>query len=188
MIRRKNKEGKYTESKEDSESRANDLILRYFANAKMLKLWLEGQGASALLYCFVREATGRIRFFPENITDSMPRYRELVSQIKRWAGNFPIQCCCSSCLKRAVALIYKKMRGGVLTAKKILDAYIMLVAHDEIVINAADSAVELASSILKSSMEEAYNSICMSFNGEIKYLSDIKNEVTVITADYWAKD
>ena len=187
MIRRKDKNKKYIETVEAAEARADALISRYFANAVMLKRWLENQGILALTYHFTRDPIGRIRFYPTPV-EGTPRYKELVSQIQRWAGNHPIQTCCSSCLKKAVGSIYLKMRNGILNGPKIVDAYIMLVAHDEIVLNSAEACVEQTSQILKEAMEEAYNSVCLDFGGTVKYLSEIKNKVKVIVADYWAKD
>jgi DNA polymerase I-like protein with 3'-5' exonuclease and polymerase domains len=76
---------------------------------------------------------------------------------------------------------------------KVLDANILLVAHDEIVTDAADKDVERGEEMLVRSMSDAYNAVSMTkvlANGTTKtfYLKDIYNKVDAIVSDFWSKD
>jgi intein/homing endonuclease len=70
---------------------AADLINKFFARAKVLKMWLDQQGASAVRYGFTTSPRGRKRFYVRPAADD-PKAHEVIAQIQRWAGNHPIQC------------------------------------------------------------------------------------------------
>src|ERR1035438_7355857 len=109
-----------------SEDEAQEFINDFFAKFKVLKAWLERQGLLALDLGYSRSIGGRKRNYtiPE-ISD--PDYKKIISQIKRWAGNMPIQASNADILKIAMGMIYKELRGGDVTQPKVYDARFLLV-------------------------------------------------------------
>jgi DNA polymerase I-like protein with 3'-5' exonuclease and polymerase domains len=99
-------------------------------------------------------------------------------QINRWAGNHPIQAASADMLKDALRHIYLRIRGGVLHGPKLYDASIILVVHDEIVMQVADKDVPAVAKIMKECMERAYYAII----GDA-----IPNEVEVVPGIAWEK-
>jgi DNA polymerase-1 len=177
---------------EEAQKRAEQQINGFFEQYPELKAWLENQGEFALTYGFTRSAKGRIRWYPKP-EKSDPNYNKLVSQIKRWAGNHPIQSSSADILKTALPRIYRafredgKMNGRNLYSDEYGGARIMLVVHDEIVCTAPTIHIHKVAEILKREMEWAYNSIAMDMGGmDIRYMRDISNKVDVTKAsDHW---
>lgn len=173
------------------EEDAQSLRDEFFRNAKELAIWLEKQGDQAMRLGWTKSVRGRRRFYHRpNMRAEMDmrqsyEYREAAKkkrigqekQIRRWAGNQPIQTSCVDLLKPAMVKIYKALRGGDITAKPIYDARIILSVHDEIVLEVrADQAEEVAG-IVKFCMQESYDEV----------IKTIKNKVDVSIADYWKK-
>ena len=109
--------------------------------------------------------------------DGDPDYDAEIAQIRRWAGNHPIQAANADMLKSAIRKIYERIRGGIVTGPKLYDARLSLVVHDEIVMICKEEDVEAVSQIIESSMMEAYAEI----------IPDIYNEVVVVCDDIWEK-
>jgi DNA polymerase-1 len=157
-----------------TEEQAQQLIDDYFEKFPVLKKWIEAQGDMAIKYGFTYTPYGRKRFYiiPPRSDDS---YDSELSQIRRWAGNQPIQSASADMLKDALRRIYLAIRGGILNGPKIYDAKLLLVVHDEIVMIVAEKDVEAVSKLIEKCMNEAYYAI----------ITGIPNNVTVLVDDSW---
>jgi DNA polymerase-1 len=155
---------------------AQEFIDAFFAKFKVLKKWIEDQGNFALNFGYTVTPDGRRRFYVMP-PKSDPDYEQKIAQIRRWAGNHPIQAANADMLKRAIRLIYERVRGGVVTGKRLYDAWLSLVVHDEIVMICAKKDAAAVSKIMHDSMTDAYNAI----------LQGIFNEVIVVEDEIWEK-
>lgn len=158
------------------EDAAQALIDRYFSKARKLKEWLENQGRFALTYGYSQSIRGRMRFY--RLPDpSHPNYDDLASQIRRYAGNQPIQSSCVDLLKPAMSRIYLALRGGVWNAPRVCDAHFLLTVHDELVLEARTEHVGIVSGTMTDCMLSIYNEL----------VTGIPTKVDVSVADYWKK-
>jgi DNA polymerase-1 len=197
MIQQKDDNGCVIETMEHAVDRAKELIDNYFGAAPRLKEWLQEMKRMAQTKGYTCSIEGRRRWYELPSKDD-PDYEKIMSQIGRYAGNHPIQSSSADMLKEALRRLYLLNRGwdgGAAepwTAPKVVDANILLVAHDEIVTDAADKDVDRQKDMLVKAMSDAYNAVSMTkwINGVPKtiYLRDIYNNVDCIVADYWAKD
>src|SRR5208282_2531313 len=131
---------------------AEDLIENYFSKAKGLKKWLENQGHHAIKYGESHSLGGHYRFYQlPHATDKALSGR--LSQIKRWAGNHPIQAACADALKMAVGKIYLDLRAGESAGPLLYDAHFLLFVHDELVLTARDEHVSAVEKIMVDSMQ-----------------------------------
>ena len=197
MIQEKDDSGCVIETMEHAIERAKELIENYFGAAPMLKAWLQEMKFMAQTKGYTCSIEGRRRWYDLPSKDN-PDYEQIMSQIGRFAGNHPIQSSSADMLKQALRNLYLLNRGwdgGAAepwTGKKVVDANVLLVAHDEIVTETAKKDAERQKAMLVKAMSDAYNSVQMVkiINGVSKtiYLKDIYNKVDAITAPYWAKD
>ena len=198
MIQERDEDGNPIETMEHAIDRAKELIEDYFAQAPKLKAWLQEQKRMAQTQGYTCSIEGRKRFYelPER---NNPDYEEIMSQIGRYASNHPIQSSSADMLKDAMRRLYLLHRGwdgGAAepwAAPKVLDANLLLVCHDEAVTDCAMRDLDRGQAMLARSMGDAYNAVSMKRivpPGVTKtfYLSDIWNEVDVITSDFWSKD
>jgi DNA polymerase-1 len=155
---------------------AQAFIDEYFLKFQVLKAWLEAQGNLALKEGYTATPNGRRRFYTLPPKGD-PDYDGQLAQIRRWAGNHPIQAANADMLKLAIRKIYLAIRGGIATGPKLYDARLSLVVHDEIVMICADKDVDAVSKIIDRAMTEAYDEI----------IPDIWNTIVVVADDIWEK-
>jgi len=91
------------------------------------------------------------------------------SAMKRKGRNTPIQSTCGDILKKAIHLLYENL-GAV-------DAWIVNVIHDEILIECRDGDVEEAVGIVRSCMVQA---------GE-EFIKAVPVEVNIVVDQRWRK-
>lgn len=118
---------------------------------------------------------------------SDPDFRKIIKQIQRWAGNMPIQSACADILKRAMEYLYLDIRGGKWAGPRLWDIKIIIVAHDEILLDSAEDCADHAAVMLRAAMERSYNSMFVIRNGEKHYLSEVNNKIDVQVGDFWVK-
>jgi DNA polymerase-1 len=153
---------------------AAEFINTYMGRYPKLKAWIETEGDNAVKYGYSTSINGRKRFYKlPNPSDR--DYDKFISQIRRWAGNFPIQASNADMLKLAMKLIYLRIRGGKMTNKPILSGRFKLVVHDEIVMEWTQEDVEVGKVIMAECMMEAYYML----------ISGIKNKVDIMVGDSW---
>jgi DNA polymerase-1 len=155
---------------------AQEFIDDFFLKFSVLKAWLESLGNLALTFGYTSTPDGRRRFYVMPPT-SDPDYDGLIAQIRRWAGNHPLQAANADMLKKAIRLIYERIRGGIVTGPKLYDARLSLVVHDEIVCICRIEDVDAVSKIIEDSMTDAYNSI----------IPNVFNVVKVVVDTVWEK-
>lgn len=168
--------GRIAEQAGISKEEAQQFIDDFFAKFVVLKQWLENQGNQALNFGFTSTPNGRRRTYVMPNKDDVD-FDGLIAQIRRWAGNHPIQAANADMLKMAIRLIYLAIRGGIASAKKLYDARLSLVVHDEIVMICADEDVIPVAAIMKRAMDEAYEWLC----------AGIWNDVEVVVDQIWEK-
>lgn len=161
-----------------TEEDAIDIIERYFSKAPVLKQWLKDQGILGLKNGYSRSLAGHHRFYriPSNDND---HYDELISQIKRWSTNHPVQASSADMLKMALGKIYLDLRDGISYGPLKYQAHLLLVVHDEIVITARDEDIAIVSKILENGMQWAYNTLIGTNN--------IIHSTDVIVNSFWSK-
>ena len=159
-------------SKED----AQILIDEFFQEFPILKKWLEKQGDRALTFYDTQTPDGRKRFYVRPLA-SDENYDSMLRQIRRWAGNHPIQASNADMLKDALRKIYARIRGNILNGPKLFDARLLLVVHDEIVMIAKEEDAEAVARIMEDAMTEAYDAI----------ITGIPNKIDVVVDDTWEK-
>lgn len=188
MIRRRDSSGRFVESEKEALARAEKLIENYFGKAPFLQRWLEDQKEFAVSNGYTRTVYGRRRWYLVPGRKD-PDYWKKISQIGRFSGNHPIQGTSADMLKDACRRLYLKIRGGSWAGKRVVDARLALVCHDEIVCDCAEDDVAVFRKLMEDAMTEAYSSIRMEdVSGRIYRLADIRNTVDTIVADYWSKD
>jgi DNA polymerase-1 len=172
-----------------TEEEAQQVIDDFFKQFPRLKVWLEEQGSLALRYGYTETPYHRKRFYPR-IEDLQAKKNDVeVRQINRWAGNHPIQAASADMLKDALRKIYGRLRGGDIDAEglkrfddlngpRLYDARIIMVVHDEIVIECREDHVGPVKLIMEKCMGKAYENII----GDV-----IPNKVDVAVESSWEK-
>ncbi len=141
------------------------LIARYFGKATGLKRWLDHQKSIGVELCESRSAGGRVRWY--TLPDpSEENYREVCSEVGRYAGNQPIQATNADMIKKAMRKFYVDVRGGNPCGQPEHDAHLILVIHDEIAVMCQTEGKERIGQILKNSMDWAYEQVDMELNGK----------------------
>jgi DNA polymerase-1 len=119
------------------------IIDRYFARYAGVKRWLGEIVAQARRDGEVRTVFGRVRPMPE-ISARNPALRQ---GAERTAINTPIQGTAADLVKVAMLRVHAAL------ARQRLDARMLLQVHDELVVEAAERAVEPVAALLKREME-----------------------------------
>lgn len=113
---------------------AQEFIDAFFAKFHVLRDWLTRSGDDACKYGFSRSPKGRRRFYelPSQHTSEKDKDK-ILSQIRRYAGNHPIQSGNVDMLKPAMYQIYNDMRVAGFEGARVL-----FCVHDEIVVTARE--------------------------------------------------
>jgi DNA polymerase-1 len=176
---------------------AKEFIDTFFGTFKVLKMWLDEQGIKAIEEGYsTTPVLGRKRFYVlPSISD--PEAEQQLSQIKRWAGNMPIQGSNADILKIAMRLLYLALRGGNYTSKKLYDARFLLVVHDEIVMLCKIEDIPAVKQLMAQAMNQAYYEYTPRVGDPRHvFLGGLRDKVTglvvdqgihVVEADIWAK-
>lgn len=155
---------------------AADFIEEYMNRYPKLRQWLIDQGESAITNGFTTSVGGRKRFYNIPSIDHK-EYEKIISQIKRWASNHPIQATNADMLKMAMRSIYLEIRGGKWSGKPLLSGRFKLVVHDEIVMEWLEEEVGIGMEIMERCMNAAYYAL----------LTGVINKVDVVPSDSWEK-
>jgi DNA polymerase-1 len=130
------------------EQEAINMINKYFSQFTFIRDWLENAAKEAQSLGYSKTLLGRKRFY--NIpTESNPDYKQLMSAIGRQGKNTPIQGSGVDMIKLALVKIHNRLK------EENLDAFLINVVHDEIIVEASEQDAEKAAMIVKLAMEEA---------------------------------
>lgn len=146
-----------------------EAIMRYYLKEAYPQLgyWLDNQGRSVLYTMEARTMTGRIRKYYGDLND-----KQFKAGVQRNAKNLPIQGTNADITKRALALLYKEIKGQQKNLK------LTLTIHDEIILESRPSWVEYGSYILQETMLRA----------EREYLHRVPSVVDCNVTLEWCKD
>lgn len=117
---------------------AQEFIDAFFVKFHVLRDWLTKSGDDACKYGFSCSPRGRRRFYERPSPQASEKDKDkILSQIRRYAGNHPIQSGNVDMLKPAMYQIYNDLRtiGGA-TNFAAMGARILFCVHDEIVVTA----------------------------------------------------
>lgn len=181
---------------------AQEFIDDFFNKFKVLKDWLIQSGDDAVKYGFSCSPRGRRRFYERPSSEAKEEDRKkIISQIKRYAGNHPIQAGNVDMLKPAMAMVYKDLRTAGYDEEVVR---ILFCVHDELVMIAREDLAlrhneqgmiipvsEMGSYkkakkvmlpgpielIMKTRMQESYDGI----------IPDIVNKIDVAIGPIWDK-
>jgi len=144
---------------------AKRLMQIYFATYKGVDGYLKRTGRKGAKEGYAVTLAGRRRLFAqEDLSNPAKRGR-----VERAAKNHPIQGTNADILKRALALLFKRLPD---------DIHVVLTVHDEIVLEAPVDSLEDAEHLLKECMMDA----CREFLKRV-----VVPEPDVLVADYWVK-
>jgi len=127
-----------TVSKEDCDEYIKGILSKYKGMARWQKE--QRQQIKSLLY--TETAMGRRRYLPEILSNE---YYER-GKAERMAINTPVQGLCADCLKQAMALLIKELRGRE-------DILPILTVHDSLVFLVKDAVVDESTDLIKKCME-----------------------------------
>jgi DNA polymerase-1 len=153
---------------------AKEFIDEFFRVYHVLKAWLDKLGDEAIRNTFSSSPRGRKRFY--TLPHPADKEKEAsLAQIRRWAGNMPIQASNVDMLKPAMRQIYRRFQEQGWTME---DARILFVVHDEIVVTCREDLVEECTRIMEEEMETSFQAI---INGKVI------NRITVANDTTWKK-
>jgi DNA polymerase I len=161
---------------------AQQFIDDFFAKFSRLKAWLATLGSGAISDGFSTSPRGRKRFYEIPLSTD-PDADQLMSQIRRWAGNHPIQAGNVDMLKPALRKIYMAIRGGIVTGPRLFDARLLLAVHDEIVVECLEKDVPVVKAIMEAAMQEAYDAVIL----PAMKATYVTNKIDVVVDDTWEK-
>lgn len=128
-----------------SQKAASSYIKSYFDRYPKIKGFMDKIVAEAEETGYSTTMLNRRRYIPDIKSSNFI----LKNRGKRAAMNAPIQGSAADIIKIAMVNVYNRLKDEKIPAKLILQV------HDELIVEAEESAVELASKILKEEMENA---------------------------------
>jgi DNA polymerase I len=161
---------------------AQQFIDDFFARFPKLKMWLAHLGSDAIADGFTTSPRGRKRFYELPLA-SDPDADQILAQIRRWAGNHPIQAGNVDMLKPALRKIYLAIRGGIITGPRLFDARLLLAVHDEIVVECLEKDVPAVKAIMEAAMQESYDQVILPAMQALY----VTNKIDVVVDDTWEK-
>lgn len=144
-----------------STSEAHDLMERYFATYPTIKSYLDKSVKDAFERGYSKTRLGRKLYHDLNGNEA-ERLR-----IERVAKNMPIQGCAADIVKLAMVHLYKNLKG--------LDAGMVNMIHDEIVVECLHKDVDLVAKIVQETMEDA----------QAVFVPEVKPKVDVSIGKCW---
>lgn len=133
---------------------AQDILNNYFKRFKAVREFLVSLEADAHKKGFVTTAIGRRAYFDKN-SDRDAGY------ISRLARNIPIQGTGADIVKLAMCKVFKRLHD------ENLDAHLVNLVHDELVIEANAHDEKSASNIVIEAMENAFTSVLPKISAEV---------------------
>ena len=133
---------------------AKEYIENYFNKYNKIKAFMDNIINSASDNGYVTTILNRRRYIPEIKSSNFM----LRNAGKRAAMNAPIQGSAADIIKIAMINVYKKLEENNLKSKLILQV------HDELIVEAVDSEIDIVKKIVKEEME---NAVCLDVNLDV---------------------
>ena len=133
---------------------ATEYIENYFNKYNKIKEFMDNIIEDASSNGYVTTILNRRRYIPEIKSSNFM----LRNAGKRAAMNAPIQGSAADIIKIAMINVYKKLEENNLKSKLILQV------HDELIVEAVDSEIDIVTKIVKDEME---NAVCLDVNLDV---------------------
>ena len=133
---------------------AKEYIENYFNKYNKIKEFMDNIIEDASSNGYVTTILNRRRYIPEIKSSNFM----LRNAGKRAAMNAPIQGSAADIIKIAMINVYKKLEENNLKSKLILQV------HDELIVDAVDSEIDIVKKIVKDEME---NAVCLDVNLDV---------------------
>ena len=133
---------------------AKEYIENYFNKYNKIKEFMDNIIDDASSNGYVTTILNRRRYIPEIKSSNFM----LRNAGKRAAMNAPIQGSAADIIKIAMINVYKKLEENNLKSKLILQV------HDELIVEAVDSEIDIVKKIVKDEME---NAVCLDVNLDV---------------------
>lgn len=153
-----------------SEDEARNIINDFFSKFRMIKSFLNKQAERTVEDGFITTISGRRRYLPVP-PESDPKHKKFKSKAERQGKNTKIQGSGADVTKKAIVLVDEKLRA------ENYDANILLVVHDEIVVEVREDQAHSAAKIVEEKMCEAFS----------YYFKRIPMRVDAHISDVWNK-
>jgi len=133
-----------------SEEEAQKIIDDYFMRYSKIKSFLDSCGSAAISKGFAETISGRKRFIclPDP-TD--PAFHKERKRAKRKGKNTPIQGSGADVTKMALVFLYERLK------REGYDATILMIVHDEFVVEAREDQAEEVSAVVEEEMIRGYS-------------------------------
>lgn len=149
---------------------ASEIISRYFRSYPYIRRFMERMAEEAIRNRFAYTIIGRKRYF--QIPDpSDPEYRMTISKLRRVAPNTFVQGSAADVTKQALIYLDEAIR------ENSIDAHLIMVIHDEVVIEVKEAQAERMARITEDCMIRGYTT----------FFKNIPMKVEAVVADYWCK-
>ena len=135
---------------------AKEYIENYFNKYNKIKEFMDNIIDDASSNGYVTTILNRRRYIPEIKSSNFM----LRNAGKRAAMNAPIQGSAADIIKIAMINVYKKLEENNLKSKLILQV------HDELIVEAVDSEIDIVKKIVKDEME---NAVCLDVNLDVNF-------------------
>lgn len=152
------------------EAQAQQYIDEYFNRFPKVRGFLDSAGNTAVSRGYTVTVSGRRRWLPMPPPDDAD-FRKMKQRVQRQGKNTLIQGSSADVTKMAMVLVSQRLR------KENLDARIILVVHDELVVEAREDQAEAVARIVEEEM----------INGWTYYFKEIPMRVDAHVAPVWKK-
>lgn len=153
-----------------TEEEAQEIIDAYFARYTKIKYFLDSSGASAVSKGLSSTISGRIRHLSLPSPDD-PQFERAKKSVRRRGMNNPIQGGAADVTKMGLVFLYERLlREGY-------DATVLMVVHDEFVVEVKDDQAEAVAKIVEEEM----------VHGFFYFFKDIPMVVDAHISNYWEK-
>jgi len=144
--------GAYTlsENLKVTEEEAQGIINDYFRRYSKIKRFLDNCANSAVYKGYAETISGRKRFLTLPSPDD-PFFKKARGAVKRQGKNTPIQGSGADVTKMALAFLYERLK------REGFDATILMVVHDEFVVEVREDQAEAVARIVEEEMIRAFN-------------------------------
>ncbi len=131
-----------------SQKEADRFVESYFANYPKVKVYMEETKREAARQGYVETLLHRRRYFPELQRPNVPGVQRRAAE--REAINMPIQGSSADIIKLAMIRLHGALKERGLRSCMILQV------HDELILEAPESELEIVAPLVKSTMEGAF--------------------------------
>jgi len=154
-----------------SEEKAQKIIDAYFKVYNGIGGFLQECSNAAIRNGYSETVIGRRRYYKIPQPTDLD-FKKILSKIRRQAPNHYVQGSSADVTKQALVYINESIRS------QRLDARVLMVIHDEFVLEVAENQADVAASLLEGAMIRGFST----------FFKKIPMKVDAAVVDYWSKD